>query len=213
MEGQETIWGNYPANTAFRYRTLYRPDTLAIDTFYTGWETKTLKEDVTLAYLKNPGSPFLADASKPGDWRWGQLADWSYNAAAGQRYTYDAINGTNNACLTLWIYYDGTLSNGKISQTITLPAGEYRFEATISNIDATLEATYVTVAEGNALPDIENIGTATGYYQLKDNTDKQASVPFTLTQSTTVTVGFVATMVSPSDQSLRVSRVNLIRYK
>lgn len=213
MEGQMSTWANYPSNTPFEYRTMYRPDTLAIDTFYTDWEAKTLKEDITLAYLRNPGGPFLRDPSKPSDWRWGQLADWTYNAAAGQRYTYDAINGTANACLTLWIYWDGTLTNGKIYQTVTLPAGEYSFNATISNIDATLEATYVAVAEGSSLPDVENIATAAGYYKLKDNNDKLATVPFTLTQTTTVTLGFVATMISPSDQSLRVSRVNLVRYK
>jgi hypothetical protein len=212
-DGQVTVWGNYPSGTALQYRTLYRPDTLAIDTFYTDWETKTLKEDVTLTYLKNPGGPFLLDPSKPGDWRWGQLADWNYNSEAGKRYTYDALNGTNNACLTLWIYYDGTLTNGKIYQTTTLPAGSYGFQATISNIDATLEATYVTVAEGSTLPDVENIAAAAGYYKLKDNTDKLATVPFTLTQPATVTLGFVATMASPENQSLRVSRVNLIRYQ
>ena len=70
--------------------------------------------------------------------------------------------------------------------TFPVAAPSVKTGGTISNIDATLEATYVTVAEGSTLPDVENI---------------------------TVTLGFVATMASPENQSLRVSRVNLIRYQ
>jgi hypothetical protein len=196
-----------------QYRTLYKPVALAIDTFYTKYESLPVKADVTAVYIKNAGAPFLLDNTQYYDWRFGQLADWQYNDEARNRYTYDAIDGTGNACMTLWIWDNGPLVNGKIYQTVTLPAGEYVLEATVSNIDNVLEATYLAVAAGSALPNVDNITTALGYGQFTDNSNKGVSASFTLPSSATITLGVVGSMSSPAEQTIRISKIKLVKNK
>jgi len=210
-EGQVTVLPNYLSMSSFRYRTLYQPDKLAVDTFYTPFETKAVKEDITQTYIRNPGSPFELDNNKPFGGRFGQLKDWQYNAEAEKNGTYDNIGGTGR--LTLWIWDNGAITNGKIYQTFTLPAGEYRFEADVSNIDNTLENTWLLVAAGNALPDVDQAGTALSSARLVNNNNKYASAAFVLTAPTTVTIGFAGTLSNPSQQTIRVNKVLLIRDK
>ncbi|PSL48382.1 uncharacterized protein DUF5013 [Chitinophaga niastensis] len=210
-EGQVTILDNYLSMSSFRSRTLYLPDTLAVDTFYTAWETRNIKEDVTQTYIRNAGSPFIKDPAKPFGGRFGQVQDWQYNSEASKNGTYDEIGGTGR--LTLWIWDNGTITNGKIYQTITLPAGSYRFEATVSNIDNTLQATYLAVAAGNQLPDVENINTALSTSKFSSNANKLASAAFILAAPTTVTVGFTGSLSSPAEQTIRINKVSLMRDK
>ncbi|MET3878968.1 DUF4998 domain-containing protein [Chitinophaga sp. OAE865] len=210
-EAQVTVLPNYLSMSSFRYRTLYQPDKLAVDTFYTPFETKAVKEDITQTYIRNPGSPFELDNNKPFGGRFGQVKDWQYNAEAEKNGTYDNIGGTGR--LTLWIWDNGPITNGKIYQTFTLPAGEYRFEAEASNIDNTLENTWLLVAAGNTLPDVEQVNTALGSARFVNNNNKYASAAFTLTAQTTVTVGFTGTLSNPSQQTIRINKVLLIRDK
>jgi uncharacterized protein DUF4998/uncharacterized protein DUF5013 len=196
-----------------QYRTMYKPVAQAIDTFYTTYENIPVKADVTSIYIKNAGAPFLLDDTQYYDWRWGQLLNWQYNDEARNRYTYDAINGAGNACMTMWIWDNGPLTNGKIYQTITLPAGEYQLEATVSNIDNSLEATYLAVASGSELPNVEDISTAIGYGRFTDNSNKTVSASFALSSSGTITLGVVASMSSPAEQTIRISKVRLVKYK
>lgn len=210
-EAQVTVLANYLSMSSFRYRTLYQPDKQAVDTFYTPFETKAVKEDITQTYIRNPGAPFALDDNKPFGGRFGQVKDWQYNAEAERNGTYDNIDGSGR--LTLWIWDNGPITNGKIYQTFTLPAGEYRFEAEASNIDNELENTWLLVAAGNALPDINQVNTALGAARFVNNNNKYASAAFTLTAQTTVTVGFTGTLSNPSQQTIRISKVLLIRDK
>jgi hypothetical protein len=210
---QVTSLPNLMPGSPVQYHTLYKPASLAIDTFAANYAHLSVKADVTAIYIKNSGAPFLLDNSQSSNWRFGQLADWQYNDEARDRYTYDAINGANNACMTLWIWDNGVLTNGKIYQTVTLPAGEYEFSATVSNIDNSLEATYLTVATGNALPNVSDISTALGSGQFTDNSNKSVSASFTLPTATTVTLGVVGSMANPAEQTIRISEVKLVKYK
>ncbi|MGO4294528.1 DUF4998 domain-containing protein [Chitinophaga sp. RAB17] len=210
-EMQITTLPNYLSGSNFRYRTLYIPDPLAVDTFYTSFATSGIKEDVTLTYILNPGAPFVRDAVQMPGGRFGQLKDWKYNSEAGRNGTYDEIGGQGR--LTLWIWDNGTITNGKIYQTFTLPPGNYKFEADISNIDNTLESTYLVVAAGNQLPDVNQMNTALGFAKIVDNNNKYASAGFSLPATTTVTVGFTGTYTSPAEQTIRVNKVLLIKDK
>ncbi|MBS0030477.1 DUF4998 domain-containing protein [Chitinophaga sp. 22321] len=210
-EDQVTTLPNYLSGSNFSYRTLYLPDPIAVDTFHTAFTTSGVKEDLTAKYILNPGAPFVRDPVQMPGGRFGQLKDWKYNSEAGRNGTYDEIGGQGR--LTLGIWDNGTITNGKIYQTITLPAGNYKFEADISNIDNTLENTYLAVATGNALPDIAQIGTAIGSAKIINNSNKYASAGFTLEATTTVTVGFVGTYASPAEQTIRVNKVLLIKDK
>ncbi len=109
------------ANTKIEYRTRYLPDTLAIDTFLTDWQIYQMEPelDLSVEVFKNPGWPFRRVGS--GDDRFGQIADWNTNAEAARNGTTDQINGADNRYLTLWIWDNGTITNGKIWQTVTLP--------------------------------------------------------------------------------------------
>lgn len=208
---QVTVLANYLSMSTFSYRSLYMPDPAAVDTFYTKFETKNVKEDITAKYILNPGAPFELDSQQPFGGRFGQVKSWNYNSEAQRNGTYDNIGGQGR--LTLWIWDNGTITNGKIYQTFTLPAGEYRFEADISNIDNTLENTYLVVAAGNNLPDVDQVGTALGSARLRDNNTKYVSAGFSLTAPTTVTVGLLGTYTSPAEQTVRVNKVVLIRDK
>lgn len=210
-EDQVTILPNVLSASSFRYRTLYLPDKLAIDTFYTAFETKGIKEDITQTYIRNAGNPFIRDDNQSHGDRFGQLKDWQSNPEAARNGTYDNIDGAGR--LTLWIWGNGPITNGKIYQTFTLPAGDYRFEADISNVDNTLENTWLLVAAGNELPDIDQVNTALGAARIVNNDNKHASAGFSLTATTTVTVGFTGTLTNPTEQTIRVSKVSLIKDK
>lgn len=210
-EDQVTTLDNYLSGSDFRYRTLYLPDPLAVDTFYTTFATSGIKEDLTATYILNPGAPFIRDADQMPSGRFGQLKDWKYNSEAGRNGTYDEIDGSGK--LTLWIWDNGPITNGKIYQTFTLPAGNYKFEADVSNIDGTLENTYLVVAAGNSLPDIDQVNTALGSARIIDNNNKYASAGFSLTTPATITVGFTGTLSSPAEQTIRVNKVLLIKDK
>lgn len=212
-ESQVTKLDNYLSGSNFRYRTLYLPDPLAIDTFYAAFVTTGVKEDLTAKYIVNPGAPFIRDPAHMPDGRFGQLQGWQYNSEAGRNGTYDEIGGNKNGMLTLWIWDNGPIINGKIYQTFTLQPGDYRFEADIANIDNSLENTFLVVAAGNQLPDVEQMNTALGSAKLSNNSHKYVSAAFSLTTATTVTVGFTGTLTSPAEQTLRVNKVLLIKDK
>ncbi|HEY9260401.1 DUF4998 domain-containing protein, partial [Chitinophaga sp.] len=108
-ESQITVLENYLSASSFRYRTLYLPDPLAVDTFYTTFTTASVKEDITATFIRNPGAPFIRDAAQMPGGRFGQLKDWQYNSEAGRNGTYDEIGGQGR--LTLWIWDNGTITN------------------------------------------------------------------------------------------------------
>jgi Domain of unknown function/Domain of unknown function (DUF5013) len=203
---QFILTDNDPA-TSIQYRTLFLPDSLAIDTFYSATTSKKIGE----FFLKNPGAPFVHSVK---DGRWGLLADWTTNAAArnmlnGTLGGWDSINGGGFISFEYW----GTppITNGKIYQTTSLPPGKYRFVITVSQITGPLEATYAAVNLGQTLPDVENISQALGSFRFLDNSQngKDYAVSFTLTQTQDVTLGFVSTMLVKNESSIRFSKVRL----
>ncbi len=198
-------------NSKLEYRTRYLPDTLAIDTFLTDWQLYQFAPelDLSVEVFKNPGWPFRRGDG--GDSRFGKIADWQTNAEADRNGTTDEMNGAGSRYLTLWIWDNGPITNGKIWQTLTLPPGKYRMEAFQQNIDGTLQATYFAVAPGTTLPDVEQIGTAIASKKLTDNSDKHHIVTFTITEPKTVSLGFVGTFSNPIYQTLRVEGVKFFQ--
>lgn len=211
-EFMQTELPDISPNTELRFRTRYLPDSLAIDTFLTAWTPFAIGDiEFTQEYVKNPGKPFQR-ASEGSD-RFAQLADWLTNDEAKRNGTTDEMNGADKRYLTLWIWGNGTIINGKIWQTITLPRGTFRMEAFQQNVDGTLQATYFTVTAGNSLPDVEQIGTALASKKLTDNSDNHHAVEFTLQQPTAVSLGFVGTFIDPIYQTLRIEQVKLFHIR
>ncbi|SER66451.1 DUF4998 domain-containing protein [Pedobacter rhizosphaerae] len=196
-------------DTDIQYRTLFLPDSTAIDTFYSASVSRKINEFL----LKNSGAPFIAGKR---DGRWGDLAEWTTNAAAKNMSNktiggFDSYNGGGFISFEYW--YSPQISNGKIFQTTTLPAGKYRFVATVSEINSTLEATYLVVDAGKTLPDVANISQAIGNFRFLDNSQngKDYAVSFTLAQAQEISLGFVSTMFVKHESSIRISKVRLYK--
>ena len=175
--------------TSLRYRTLFLPDTISIDTFSTAFQTQRVGADITATYFKNKGNPFLAAATGG---RWRNIADWTVTDNIKNHSGLGGWCSDSGGCLAMEMGWDGTakITNGKIYQTFTLPAGSYSFEITMAKNEA-LDPVYIVAAAGNTLPDVANVATALGYTNFANN-----KFQFTLAQSTTVSLGFLATMTT-----------------
>ncbi|WP_082458660.1 DUF4998 domain-containing protein [Pedobacter sp. Leaf216] len=175
--------------TNLRYRTLFLPDTVSIDTFSTAFQTQRVGADITATYFKNKGNPFLAAASGG---RWRNIADWIVTPNIKNHGGLGGWCADSGGCLAMEMGWDGTakITNGKIFQTFTLPAGSYSFEITMAKNEA-LDPVYIVAAAGNTLPDVADIATSLGYTNFANN-----KFQFTLAQSTTVSLGFLATMTT-----------------
>lgn len=188
----KTVLSNYKAGTTFNYRTLFQPDTLAIDTFYTAYKNVGVKYEITKQYIKNPGPKFLNSSSNG---RWQILADWYTSADVKNAGGFGGIDDAS------WLAVHPAMSmeagwglpavpNGKIYQTVTLPAGRYLFEALAGDCADGISK-YITVAAATTLPDIANVpAQALKYMSIIKNTTNQLT--FELTEATQVSIGFQA---------------------
>lgn len=185
----------HPTAKTFSYRTLFLPQEAAIDTFYTDFATVGIARDVTAEYLKNTQVPIETSARSD---RWGIPAHWATNDAVrnfrdGAGNYFGGVDywfgGPFLAMEAGWSADNmATITNGKIYQTVTLPAGIYTFEMEIP--DCTPDAEFYTVsAEGDEIPDIEDLNVSLTF--LKTSTPGAHKITFTLTETEKVSLGFV----------------------
>lgn len=186
-----TTLNNFKAGASFGYRTVYLPNANCIDTFYSAVQMSGVKYDVTASYINNAGPNFTN--SDGGTGRWRTPAVWTT--------TPDVRNGGNNiGGIDAGGWLPGpslsmeagwglpAVPNGKIYQTVTLPAGRYSFEVVTGDIsDAGTK--YVSVAAGTNLPDVGNVpATALVYKSLAKFATNVIS--FQLAAPTQVSIGF-----------------------
>lgn len=195
---------NFNTNTQVSYRTMFKPDSLAIDTFYAPMVTKGINEIL----LKNAGgggnNPFLrSDAGS----RFGILKDWTVNTAVknidnNTKGGFDSYGGGGYMAMERW----GTpaIPNGKIYQTLTLPKGKYSFEANFEGSKISNEA-YLTIAAGTALPDVANISSAIAF-----SSYSTPKVQFELTEQKEVSIGILANLLN-DQQYFRIRGVKLYK--
>lgn len=214
LTGLTTSLPAFKSGNAISYRTAYLPNATAIDTFYTAYEVHTVKADVTSIYLSNTG-PF--DRATYDGGRWGTLAaPWITSANVINHSGYGGYASEPwlniGGCLVMESGWSGTANivNGKITQTTTLPAGNYIFQ--VNCYTEALDPVYIVAAAGTTLPDISDLSTALGYTTFPSARYVSATIQFTftLTQQEQVTLGFLATMVS-GNQYWRVPSVKLIK--
>ena len=201
FDSLRTVLPDYKAKSGFSMRTYYLPDETAIDTFYTDKSWKAVNEDVTQDYILNAGLPFLRGDEGTG--KWGTPKDWTItpNVLNQDKNTKGgwSTNGNPQGVIHLESrdYSGDGITNGKVHQTLALPAGKYIFEAECSN-SATTGSSFLNVAlavaKGNALPDLEQMETdALGYYLRKTASGKETyALEFELTEDATITLGCVA---------------------
>ncbi|MVT09366.1 DUF4998 domain-containing protein [Chitinophaga tropicalis] len=182
----------YKAGTRYDYKTVYLPDSSAIDTFYSASDNQGVKANITATYIKNAGPPFLASSSGG---RWGIPADWTVNADvknAGGYGGLDAGSWLPSAALSMEAGWGlPAVPNGKIYQTFTLPAGKYAFEVVTGDCSDSPTTKYISVAKGASLPDIDNVATeALQYITISKYTTNK--LQFELTEATQISIGFQA---------------------
>ncbi|HEX6429432.1 MAG TPA: DUF5013 domain-containing protein [Niastella sp.] len=169
--------------------------------------------NVTNTYILNPGSPFVAAAMNGT--RWGTLKDWKANAGA---ISHGGVGGYSSdgdgACMDLESGWGSPLiKNGKIYQTVTLPAGTYAFDPSGGawKWQGTKDPGYVVVAPAmDTLPDYTNIVNNPAVLY-KTIAQPQGLVSFELTASTKVTMGLVVNYVQ-DQQGFKTTKVVLYNY-
>jgi hypothetical protein len=208
----KTILKDYKLGTKFNYRTLFLPDTLAIDTFYSQYQDVSVKSEVTKVYIKNAGPGFAN--SDGGTGRWQTPADWI--TTADVRNGGGGVGGLDNGS---WLpskalsieAWSGMppVPNGKIYQTFALPAGRYLLTVTAG--DCSNGGTkYITVAAGTSLPDIGDVpASAIAYRTFTKNSDN--TLEFSVTgASTQVAIGLQAGMTA-QDNFMKAFKVRLMK--
>jgi hypothetical protein len=202
IDSLQSLLRNFKQKTSIQYRTLFLPDSSSIDTFYTSYTTlyipKFSQTDVTTTYLKNVG-PNINYSSINSANRWGILSDWTTNTAIKNASGFGGYERRSNVGFISLEAGWGlpNVTDGKIFQTVTLPAGSYRFTIVMNDFN-TGGARYLSVAAGNDLPNTSAVtGNGIAFASLESKV-----LNFTLTEPTTVSIGFVCTLTGSSSAGM-----------
>jgi hypothetical protein len=193
---------DFKFGTDVTYQSSYLPFRGAIDTFTVAAPTLFPRVrrigDITSLYIKNAGYPFVRGDN--GTNKWGTPKDWQYNSnvlnqdgGKGGGWSWD-----NNGCIHFEAkdYSGDGVNNGKVYQTITLPAGSYALDIETAGYGGTFNANEI-VAVANSLPDISNLGNPLAIYKGdQNNMGGVHTLSFTLATTTTITFGWVVSTQS-----------------
>lgn len=164
---------------------------------------KSVSTDVTATYLINYAKPFASTATciNPNlSSRAFALQGWtSENAHVNSTIVTGAhVDKGKNTCFTVTTGWDGfsTLTDHKVFQTVTLPAGSYAFEAQYDNqYEGQCGSSYIVVAAASTLPTTDNLGQALAYTAMKAKGQAASNkAEFVLTEETTVSLGLLVNM-------------------
>lgn len=161
-------------------------------------------EDVTSKYLKNYKAPFTNTGKtvNSGDSdRFLGLKSWTQenNVVNGSVTTGAHVDVSKEEALTVttgWDGFESSLTDHKIFQTVTLPAGAYVFEAFFGAYEGEASGSYLAVALGEGLPNTADISSSLAYTAMEPkSTDVTSnSVYFVLTEEAEVSLGIVANL-------------------
>ncbi|WP_345210406.1 DUF4998 domain-containing protein [Mucilaginibacter gynuensis] len=197
---------NFKVGNGFSYKTAFKPDSSAIDTFYVDFQSHTVKAEITSIYLSNASKPFQRNTF---DGRWGTLAaPWITNAAAKNKGGVNGGYSSDEGGVINWETWGNTpVVNGIIYQPTSapLPAGTYivSFEA-YSEVQNNSSVYCIAAAGGNGLPVLANLNTALGYVGMYNSinvgstgpsTKETRSFTFTLAAPQVVSIGFLGNIV------------------
>lgn len=169
--------------------------------------------DITASYLTNYAKPFASEAKciNPNlSSRTFAIEGWTLENphVNGNITTAAHVDKGKAQCFTIttkWDNFADKLTDHKVYQTITLPAGYYTFEAVY---DDTYEGqcgnSYVVAAIGNTLPATTELGQALAYTAMKAKGQATSNkVTFLLTEESTVSVGLLANMSGQSCMTIQ----------
>ncbi len=196
---------DYKLETPVYSRSFFKPTDLCIDLFPTDYKEMKQREDVTSKYMSNTAAPFTYTSWDGA--RWGILSDWittdevknhdgygGYELYFGdqQLLGFDATNGA------------AAIENGKIYQTMTLPAGSYILEVDIvaNSVSGTK---YIVVNAGTELTDIDDIESEAIHY----SEVATGNLEFEITEEAEVSLGFCFNI--PGGGVCRISELRLYK--
>lgn len=158
-------------------------------------------------YMKNMARPYSVVIQ--ADPRWATPTDWIVNDAAKNHLFEGVYYGgydKNNTSITLGgsSTTQPIITNAKVYQTITLPAGSYTYYLDIKDVANAGSLNTVTrrfpngdffavVALGDGIPNTADVVTSSLAYGYPEGNDKRLNLNFTLNQPTKVSLGVVAT--------------------
>ena len=195
-------------NANHAVRTGFGPDGdawgLSKGVFCLNFEENNLT-DVTSSYLKNYQKAFSYDESKcvnsalPA--RTFAIKDWTLENTVvnGGVITGAHVDKDKNKCMTFTTEWDGfatALTDHKVYQTVTLPAGYYTFEAEYdSYYEGQCGGSYVVAAVGNTLPVTGELSGCLAYTPMRPKGSTSVnSISFVLSEETTVSLGLLVNM-------------------
>ncbi len=167
-------------------------------------ESSGYSDNITADYLTNYRAAFSYNAGKQINPsvsnRFFELKGWKIeNAVTSGNITTGAhVDAEKDYCMTFTTIWDGfsTLSNHKVYQTITLPAGAYSFTAKYhSKWEGQCGNSYLAVNDGPNFPGTASIEDALAYVKMthKDYTSSN-SVKFNLEEESEVSLGLIVNM-------------------
>jgi hypothetical protein len=190
---------NYQLSKNIAYQTVFRPDTLSIDTFMVSASHIVPKGEITGWFLKNYKVPFF-----PGEFdgnRWGTLRDWITNDGMKNHNGVGGYSTADGGIVDLEGGWGApAIIDGKLEQTVRLAAGKYRFYCENGWGTYSDPPVYLVVSAANAtIPDFNNIASAKAYARV--NSD---GVYFEVAETTVFNIGLLAPHIS--DNIYRLQR-------
>ena len=174
---------------------------------------ETAGKDITATYLTNYVKSFVENGTSVNpnsSGRFRGLSGWVIENAvvSGSIITGAHVDRNKQNCFTVTTGWDGfasTLSDHKMFQTMTLPAGYYTFTAEYGvGLEGQCGGSYLVAAKGSTLPETADLSEAIAYVAMKDNGQvTMNSLGFVLTEETTVSVGLLVNMGGQSCMTLQ----------
>lgn len=165
--------------------------------------------DVSAYALKNYIQPFVAADGAPTE-DWTIPAAWIVNEAAKNKQNGETkVGGLQKNTIVMqaangWDNPFVSITNGKIYQTIALPAGNYKLTVTLSEYFVNGGSLFFVVNKGDDLPDInngaladsDNVCASMNGFSGNHKGGGIFSLEFALSSQSEVSIGFVATFSS-----------------
>jgi hypothetical protein len=193
---------DYKVGQPILYKSTYMPITGAVDTFSTSkYDRFPVTKNVTSNFLKNainPIQPLETDIGDrfrtPRDWIVNDaVKTWNGNSAFGTKMGGWGADQGGSFLVTVESPQT-EIVNGKIYQTVRLPAGNYTLKTDEAAFNGGSTPNLLIAVEGNTLPDLNGnvpAGPTLGYADIG-----RREMSFVLTQETTVSIGFLVTVTS-----------------
>ena len=176
------------------------------------------EQNVTKDYLTNFKAPFKHSShqvNKTTNNRYYEITDWTLeNTNVKDGITtgvhVDAWKNSSFTNTTIWDNFSTVLDH-KIYQTVTLPAGAYKFSACYGEFEGECGHSYIVVAEGRGLPNTDELESKSlmAIRMVPKGEAKSNSVVFVLTEDTEVSLGLV---INQADKScMTIDHFQLLR--